>query len=77
MVFFIIISKASTVKPVYNNHPWDLKKVIVCKRGLIKVRFRLVVDESNRPLLTDGHCSEVVVKAVLTVPTIEGCNYLS
>jgi hypothetical protein len=44
------------VKPVYNNHPWDLKKVGVWKRGMIEVRFRLVVDESNRPLLTGGRC---------------------
>jgi hypothetical protein len=46
---------------VYNNHPWNLKKVAVLKRGLIKVRFRLVVDESNQPLLTGGSCSEVVI----------------
>ncbi len=57
----------STVKPVYNGHPWDLKKVAVWKRGLIKVRFWLAVDESNRPLLTGGRCSEVAVKAGLTV----------
>ncbi len=31
------------------------------------MRFRLVVDESNWPLLTGGHCSEVAVKAGLTV----------
>jgi hypothetical protein len=34
-----------TVKPVYNGHPWGLKKVAVWKRGLIKLRFRLVFDE--------------------------------
>ncbi len=34
--------------------------------GPEKVRFRLVFDESNQPLLTGGHCSEVVVKAGLT-----------
>jgi len=33
----------------------------------MKVRFRLVVDESNLPLLTGGRCSEVAVKAGLTV----------
>jgi hypothetical protein len=33
----------------------------------IKVRLRLVVDDSNQPLLTCGRCSEVVVKASLTV----------
>ena len=58
----------STVKPVYNGHPWDLKKVAVGKRGVMKVRFRLVVDEPNWLLLTCGRCSEVVVKAGLTVP---------
>jgi hypothetical protein len=31
------------------------------------VRFRLVIDEQNWPLLTGGRCSEVVVKAGLTV----------
>jgi len=31
------------------------------------VRFRLNVIESNRPLLTGGHYSELVVKAGLTV----------
>ena len=60
----------STVKPVYNGHPWDLKKVAVWKRGLIKVRFWLAVDESNRPLLTGGRCSELVVQASLTVQNI-------
>jgi hypothetical protein len=28
-----------TVKPVYNGHPWDLKKVAVGQRCLIKLRF--------------------------------------
>jgi hypothetical protein len=36
-----------TVKPVYNGHHWDLKKVAVRQRCLIKLRFRLAVDESN------------------------------
>jgi hypothetical protein len=31
------------------------------------VRFRLVVDDKNWPLLTGGCCSEVVIKAGLTV----------
>jgi len=31
------------------------------------LRFRLAVGESNLPLLTGGHYSEVVVKAGLTV----------
>jgi hypothetical protein len=52
---------------VYNDHHWDLKKVAILKKGLIIVRFRLVVDESNHPLLTGGCCSEVAIKAGLTV----------
>jgi hypothetical protein len=31
------------------------------------VIFRLVFDEANWPLLTGGRCSEVVVKAGMTV----------
>jgi hypothetical protein len=38
------------------------------------VRFRLVVDESNRTLLTGSHCSEVAVKAGLTVYKCEFCS---
>ena len=56
-----------TVKPVYNGHPWDLKKAAVWQRCLIKLRFRLVVGDSNWPLLTGGRCSQVVVKSGLTV----------
>jgi hypothetical protein len=52
---------------VYNGHPRDLKKVAVWQRCLIKLRFRLVVDGSNWPLLTGGRCSQVVVKSGLTV----------
>ena len=33
----------------------------------MKVRLRLVVDESNRPLLAGDRCSEVAVKAGLSV----------
>ncbi len=33
----------------------------------MKVRIRLVIDESNWPLLTGSHCLEVAVKADLTV----------
>jgi hypothetical protein len=69
--FCIFITKnnffPSTVKPVYNGHPWDLKKVAVWQRCLIKLRFRLAVDGSNWPLLTGGRCSQVVVKSGLTV----------
>ncbi len=53
--YALALSKFSnTVKTVYNNHPWDLKKVAVGKRCLIKLGFRLAVDESNRPLLRGG-----------------------
>ncbi len=54
----------NTVKPMYNGHPWDPKKASVWKRGMIKVRFRLFIDESNQPLSTGGRCSDVVVKVV-------------
>ncbi len=57
----------NTVKPVNNGHPWDLEKVAVWKRCLIKLRFRLVVDDSNWPLLTGGRYSEVVIRTGLTV----------
>jgi hypothetical protein len=62
-----IPSLATTVNPVYNGHPWDLKKAAVGQRSLIKLRFRLAVDGSNWPLLTGGRCSQVVVKSGLTV----------
>jgi hypothetical protein len=52
---------------VYNGHPWDMKKAAVRKRCLIKLRFRLVVDDSNWLLLTGGCYTEVVVKAGLAV----------
>jgi hypothetical protein len=52
---------------VYNGHPWNLKKVAVGQRCLIKLRIRLAVDDSNWPLLTGGCCSQVVVKSGLTV----------
>jgi len=47
--------------------PLGPKIVAVWKRGLIKVRFRLVVDVSNWPFLTSGRCSEVVVQTGLIV----------
>jgi hypothetical protein len=57
------------VKPVYSGRPWDLKKAAVWQRCLIKLRFRLVVDDSNWPLFTGGCCSQVIVKSGLTVHT--------
>jgi hypothetical protein len=67
--FFIHLSelKFSTVKPVHNDHPRDLKKVGVWQRCLIKLRFTLVVDDSIWLLLTGGRCSQVVVKSGLTI----------
>ncbi len=50
---------------VYNGHPRDLEKVAVWKRCLIKLRFKLVVDVSNWPLLTGGRYSQVVGKSGL------------
>ncbi len=61
------IRTETTVKPVYNGQPRDLKKVAVRQRCLIKLRFRLAVDDSNWLLLTSGHCSQVVVRSGLTV----------
>jgi hypothetical protein len=52
---------------VYNGHPWDLKKVAVLKRCLIKLRFKLAFLVSNWPLLTGGRYSQVVVNSGLTV----------
>jgi hypothetical protein len=65
--FFVWMNTSNTVEPVYYRHPCDPEKVAVWKRCLIKVRFILAVDDKNRPLLTGGRCSEVVVKAGLTV----------
>ncbi len=45
----------------------EFEKSAHLKECLIKVRFKLVADDSNQPLLTCGRCSEVVVKAGLTV----------
>jgi hypothetical protein len=41
---------------------------------LIKLRFRLVVGESNWPLLTGGRYSQVVVKSGLTVLVFKKLN---
>ena len=54
-------------KLVYND--LGAEKCGHLKEGLIKVRYRLVVNESNQPLLAGGHYSEVVVKSGLTVQT--------
>jgi hypothetical protein len=49
--------------------PFGPEKSGRLKEG-IKLRFRLVIDESNRPLFTGGCCSELVIKASLTVQNI-------
>ena len=45
--------------------PLGPDKSVRWKRYLIKLRLRLVVDESNWPLLTGGHYSQLVVKQVI------------
>ncbi len=67
--------KTFSVKPVYNGHPWNLKKVAVWKRCLIKLRFRLVINEINWPLLTGGRYSKVVIKSGVTVLIICSFNF--
>jgi hypothetical protein len=62
-----VIINGNTVKPVYNGHPWDLKKVAVWKRCLIKLIFNMVVNVLNWPLLTGGCYSQVVVNSGLTL----------
>ncbi len=42
---------------------------------LIKVRFRLVVDESNWLLLTGGRCLEVGFKAVLSTQLSQAIRF--
>ncbi len=67
----------TTVKPVYNGHPWDHQKVAVVQRmavvqrlvqntRLIYTRFSRARD-LGRPLQTGGRCSEVAVSTGLTV----------
>ncbi len=66
-----------TVKPVYNGHPWDPKKVAVVQRvaavqGLVQ-NSRLSnstvsrAGDLGRSLLTGGRCSEVAASTGLTV----------
>jgi hypothetical protein len=44
----------NTVKPVYNDHPWDWKKVVVVQRWLL---FRGSGDEINK-ILIKNKCQE-------------------
>ncbi len=67
VTIFIELCKEGKVKPLNNGHPWDLRKVAVGKRCLIKLRFYLAVGVYNWPLLTGGRYSQVVVNSGLTV----------
>ncbi len=74
---YFLFSYYCTVKPVYNGLPWDLKKVAVWKRGLIKLGFKLAVNVSNWRLLTGGRYSQVVVNSGLTVfVKVTICRYV-
>jgi hypothetical protein len=78
-IWSILMIFANTVKPVYNGHPWDPKKVAVVQRwpvfgGLsIKIGIKIslaglrlaVVD--RWPLFRGGHYSEVALNTGLTV----------
>jgi hypothetical protein len=66
-----IYSVECTIKPLYNNHPRDLKKAVVVERWsfleimlLVKILFG---HDSGWLLLTGGHYSGVVVSTGLTV----------
>ena len=67
----------STVKPVYNGHTWDPKKVAVVQRLRHKWSLFTVYQYkifkhwgSSWPLQTGGRCSEVAVNTGLTVHLI-------
>ncbi len=62
------LDKLNLVKEKYNQPCVQQPPFGPEKSGrLIKVRFRLVVDESNWLLLTGGRCSEMGFKACLTL----------
>ncbi len=63
-VFFGKYSQTCVQRP-----PLGPEKVSVWKRCLIKLRFRLVIDETNWLLFTGGRYSQVVIKSGLTVST--------
>ncbi len=62
-----------TVKPVYNGHPWDPKKVAVAQSWpvftgfSIKIGIKVAWPDLGWPLLTGGRYSEVAVNTGLTV----------
>jgi hypothetical protein len=67
----VFLNNTTTVKPLFNGHPWDLKPWSLCR---VFFRKRSVVCESEDgrwafscPLSIGGHCSEVVVLTSLTV----------
>ncbi len=58
-----------TVKPVYNDHPWDLKNLLLYRGGLKKglKKIRIKWDSRWSLLIQDGRWLEVKVKTGLTV----------
>ncbi len=48
-----------TVKPVYNNQPWDPKFVAVVDRWLL-IRGRSLLQKLKLGLKDSGHCRQVV-----------------
>ena len=80
-MFCNLLINMSTVKPVHNGHPWDLKNVVVMQRVVWKrsvvskpqtghYGFRLAVVDSW-PLFAGGRYSEVAVRTGLTVHAIQ------
>ncbi len=80
--WFLLVNKRiqlfiTTVKPVYNGHPWDPEKVTVVQRVVVVQRLvqntRLSCSMFIRAgdlgwsLLTGDRCSEVAVSTGLTV----------
>ncbi len=57
----------STVKPVYNGHPWDPPKMAIVGDFQSKLLLKLVWLELFWWLLTGGRYSEVAVNTGLTV----------
>jgi hypothetical protein len=76
-LYILCIKNTSTVKPVNNDHRWDLKKVAVVQNnssclmgvqtGRVNFEVALVGWDSGWSLLTGGRYSNVVVSTGLTV----------
>ncbi len=71
--FFFVLEVKSlyTVKPVYNGHPWDSKKVAVVQKWSLFRGWTVNIEKLGIklvwPLQTSGCCSEVAIKTGLTV----------